>query len=215
MVPSRLQFHERRSGDSTSRSLLERLNDKDPGAWRELVHLYAPLIVYWCRANGVPIHDCDDILQDVFRTVVTNIDRFRKERLSDTFRGWLRTITRSRIADRYRSNRSEPVAAGGTDAQTRLNQLAEPEADQNSGSSSDHTHRGGEADLIRELYSRAVQLIRDSFEEQTWRAFWRVVVDGCSAQEVAQELGMRPGTVRVAKSRVLKRLREQLGDSMD
>ena len=60
--------------------------------------------------------------------------------------------------------------------------------------------------------SPAIEMIRKDFKEQTWQAFWRVVVNGRSAQEVGAELGMRPGTVRVAKSRVLKRLREQLGD---
>jgi RNA polymerase sigma-70 factor (ECF subfamily) len=41
------------------------------------------------------------------------------------------------------------------------------------------------------------------------------VVDGKTAQEVAQELSMQPGTVRVAKSRVLHRLRKELGELAD
>ena len=36
-------------------------------------------------------------------------------------------------------------------------------------------------------------------------------VDGKLPAEVAEELAMSPGAVRVAKSRVLKRLREELG----
>jgi DNA-binding CsgD family transcriptional regulator len=35
---------------------------------------------------------------------------------------------------------------------------------------------------------------------------------GKTAQEVARELSMQPGTVRVAKSRVLHRLRKELGE---
>jgi RNA polymerase sigma-70 factor (ECF subfamily) len=50
------------------------------------------------------------------------------------------------------------------------------------------------------------------FEERTWQAFWRTAVDGRSAADVGAELGMTPGAVRVAKSRVLHRLREELGD---
>ena len=42
-----------------------------------------------------------------------------------------------------------------------------------------------------------------------------VVVDGRETVDVAKDLGMLPGTVRVAKSRVLKRLRLELGDSID
>ena len=42
-----------------------------------------------------------------------------------------------------------------------------------------------------------------------------VVIDGREAIDVANDLSMKPGTVRVAKSRVLKRLRQEIGDSID
>jgi RNA polymerase sigma-70 factor (ECF subfamily) len=45
-----------------------------------------------------------------------------------------------------------------------------------------------------------------------WDAFWQVVVEEKSVADVAHSLKMRPGTVRVAKCRVLQRLRQQLGD---
>ena len=62
------------------------------------------------------------------------------------------------------------------------------------------------------LFRRGLEAIRRHFDPKTWQAFWRVTVDGLSAGEAAAELGMRPGTVRVAKSRVLQRLRRHLGD---
>jgi DNA-directed RNA polymerase specialized sigma24 family protein len=55
-------------------------------------------------------------------------------------------------------------------------------------------------------------LIRNEFEERTWQALWRTTVDGRSPAEVAGELNMTAGAVRVAKSRVLRRLRQELGD---
>jgi RNA polymerase sigma-70 factor (ECF subfamily) len=66
----------------------------------------------------------------------------------------------------------------------------------------------------RELFHRALELIRTEFKEQTWRAFWRAAVDGQQAAAVAVELRISPGAVRVAKSRVLRRLREALGDAL-
>lgn len=42
-----------------------------------------------------------------------------------------------------------------------------------------------------------------------------VVVEGREASDVAHDLSMRPGTVRVAKSRVLKRLRLEIGDTLE
>jgi RNA polymerase sigma-70 factor (ECF subfamily) len=64
----------------------------------------------------------------------------------------------------------------------------------------------------RLLFARAFELLRGEFEERTWAAFWRTAVEGQAARDVAADLGMSPGAVRVAKCRVLHRLREELGD---
>jgi RNA polymerase sigma-70 factor (ECF subfamily) len=65
---------------------------------------------------------------------------------------------------------------------------------------------------IRQLLRGALEQIRGQVHPRTWQAFWKVVVEGKTPEEVGGELGMRPGTVRVAKSRVLSRLRSELGE---
>jgi RNA polymerase sigma-70 factor (ECF subfamily) len=60
------------------------------------------------------------------------------------------------------------------------------------------------------LVRRILDLLRPEFSDQTWRAFWRTAVEGLPATEAAEELGMSPGAVRVAKCRVLQRLRVEL-----
>jgi RNA polymerase sigma-70 factor (ECF subfamily) len=62
------------------------------------------------------------------------------------------------------------------------------------------------------LISRALDQIRPDVEAHTWNAFWNTAVLGRSATEVAEDLGMTAMAVRQAKSRVLRRLRKQLGD---
>jgi RNA polymerase sigma-70 factor (ECF subfamily) len=168
-----------------------------------MIQLYAPLIFYWCQKQHMPRDEIADVLQDVFRSVVRNIGTFRKAESGGTFRGWLRIITRNKINDYFRRVADEPRAEGGTEAQRKLSQVAD---EVNVLPLDDDT--AAEQGLFR----RALEMIRSDFKDQTWQAFWRVVVDGRTAPEVAAELGMRPGTVRVAKSRVLKRLRKQLGD---
>jgi RNA polymerase sigma-70 factor (ECF subfamily) len=188
---------------STSRSLLARVRRNEPQAWERLVALYTPLVYYWCRKLDVPHQD--DVVQEVFNAVAGNMQRFRKERPQDTFRGWLRTIARSKVMDYYRRGGREPKAAGGTAAQRRL---AEVPADE---SIDDEEERQAHS----ELYQRALELIRSDFQQHTWQAFWRVVVDGQAPKDVAEELGMKPGTVRVAKCRVLQRLRQELGELVE
>ena len=198
----------KRSVTSTSRSLLARLRSNESDAWDRLITLYTPLMFFWCRKLNLPEQDIPDVVQDVFRAITLNIDRFRKDDENDTFRGWLRVITRSKVADYFRKRAKGQNAAGGTVA---LRMLAEiPDADDDAGVEDDD-----EPAAFNSLYLRALELIRTDFQERTWKAFWRVVVDGNSPKEVAEELGMQPGTVRVAKSRVLARLRSELGEILD
>jgi RNA polymerase sigma-70 factor (ECF subfamily) len=187
---------------STSRSLLARVQANDPAAWERLVKLYAPLVWHWCRRMNLPQQDIADVFQEVFKAVVVHFPHFHRDRPNDTFRGWLRTITRNKVLDHFRRLEHEPEAAGGTDAQFRWSQLPDLDGD----------HDVPEARANDQLFRRALEMIQSEFEERSWRAFWRVVVDGCSPQDVARELAMSPGAVRVAKCRVLQRLREQLGD---
>jgi RNA polymerase sigma-70 factor, ECF subfamily len=192
---------EERAGGSTSRSLLARLHANDPVAWDRLVSLYAPLVWSWCRKMHLPAQDLADVMQEVFKAVATHQEDFHRDQPGDTFRGWLRTITRNKVRDHFRRLEREPHAAGGTDALYRWSQLPESAWDDNVGDASDGP-----------LLQRALALIQREFEERSWRAFWGVVVDGRAPQEVGTELGMSPGAVRVAKCRVLHRLRQELGD---
>ena len=175
----------------------------DPGAWDRLIALYAPLVWHWCRKLNLPGQEVADVFQEVFQSVAAHIGDFHKDRPSDTFRGWLRTITRNKVHDHFRSLKRQPLAAGGSDAQGRWSQLPEPDWDDDDSPASETYQR---------LYHRALELIQAEFQERSWRAFWRVVVDGRTPLEAAEELGMSPGAVRVAKCRVLHRLRQELGD---
>ena len=201
---------------ATSRSLLTDARGAAPQAWERLVHLYAPLIAAWCRRWHVAEQDIVDVLQEVFAAVAKNLDRFRKERPEDTFRGWLRTIVHNKVRDHFRRRAAQPAAVGGTEATLRLAQLLDQASDggPNSAERDVAAACGDAADdaEFSEVLRRALAAIRGDFHEQTWQAFWGVVVAGQSAAEVAAALAMQPGAVRVCKSRVLARLRQELGD---
>lgn len=193
------------AGGSTSHSLLADARRADPAAWKRLASLYAPLVASWCRRWGVAGQDVGDLLQEVFLAVASHLEGFRHDRPADTFRGWLLTIARHKALDYFRRRGKEPAAAGGTDASVRLQQVLDPHLPSEPSSTDDEV-------IFHGILGRALESIRNEFQEQTWRAFWGVVVEGRCAADVAADLHMRPGTVRVAKSRVLLRLRRELGD---
>jgi RNA polymerase sigma-70 factor, ECF subfamily len=191
----------------TSRSLLARVQTDEPQAWERLVDLYAPLVLFWCRRRGLQDQDAADIFQEVFQAVVRNVAGFRKERAGDTFRGWLWKITENKLRDHFRRLGHDAHGVGGSSAQERLAQLPMPPLAEDEGAGDGAEESG--------LFARALALIRAEFEERTWAAFWQTAVDGRAPKDVAADLSMSAGAVRVAKSRVLHRLRKELGDLLE
>jgi RNA polymerase sigma-70 factor, ECF subfamily len=187
---------------SASTSLIQRLKTHDTEAWQRLLDLYVPLVFSWCRRSGMQADDSADVVQEVFAAVMRGIAGFQYRGPKDTFRGWLRTITRNKIRDSYRKRAGQPVALGGSDAHQRFMEVAAIEP-------GDSPESGPVTSLIR----RALELVRSEFEDRTWQAFWLATVEQQSSSDVAQKLGMTPGAVRQAKYKVLRRLRQELGDT--
>jgi RNA polymerase sigma-70 factor (ECF subfamily) len=196
----------RSSSTRTNRSVLEGARARDPVAWERMVALYAPLVFSWCRCWGLKADDAADVFQEVFQAVASHLNGFRKEHSGDTFRGWLRTITRNKVNDFFRRRQREPEGIGGSEGHKILLQV--PEA-----VSSNECEPTEESENA--LLQRALKIIQGEFEPRTWKAFWQTAVEGRSAIDVAADLSMTPGAVRVAKSRVLHRLRTDLGDLLE
>jgi RNA polymerase sigma-70 factor (ECF subfamily) len=188
----------------TSLTLLQRLRENQPEAWRTMVHLYTPLLCYWCARRGVRGADAEDVIQDVLQAAAAGLAHFRRERATDSFRAWLRGITRNMLVAHYRRTSRQPRAGGGTDALAQMQDVADTV-----------TRDAEEEDPQPELEAlrrRALELVRSQVEERTWRAFWLTAIEGHSPNDVAPSLGVSPTAVRMAKSRVLRRLKEQFGE---
>jgi RNA polymerase sigma-70 factor (ECF subfamily) len=182
------------SSQATSLSLLERAKAQEPAAWERLMSLYAPLVDRWSVKAGLQDADAADVRQEVFLAVNRKIVDFHRDQAGDTFRGWLHRITQRKLSDHWRKTRGGPVTAGA-DPQEPLRQLPA------------QTDDAPEETQI--LYRRALELLRRDFEERTWQAFWRVVIDGQRPRDVALEMNMTANAVSLAKARVLARLREE------
>jgi RNA polymerase sigma-70 factor (ECF subfamily) len=191
---------------ATSLSLLQRARARDDEAWRRLLQLYRPLVLYWCARRGARGEDGDDIAQEVFRAAAAGLEAFRRDRPGDSFRAWLRGITNVLLAQHFRLAERDVRAAGGSDAAQRLQQVA---------ASPQSPDEDDPAEQVNDLHRRALELIRGEFEERSWLIFRRTVIDGNSPAEVAAEFGVTAAAVRQVKSRVLRRLREEAGELLD
>ena len=203
MTDANVEFLDDRG--QTSTTLLRLIKAKDQEAWHRFVHLYSPLVHRWCRRSGLQEADTADVVQDVFRTVAESIDGFRHDRSGDSFRGWLRAIARSRTLDFLRKKARADVAVGGSDAQARLLAL---EAGPEDVDSSDEDDR----DL---LVRRVVDTVLGHCKEENRQAFLRVVIAGEHPVDVARDLGMTTNAVYLAKSHILRKIREEFATLID
>jgi RNA polymerase sigma-70 factor (ECF subfamily) len=189
---------------SSDLSLSIRLRHGSSEAWRELIDLYGPLIDSWSRRAGLSAAARADVGQEVFLAVHRGISRFDPTRPQATFRGWLWVITRNAVLKWSHSHERPPP--GGSTALGQLAAIPDPWEDGTSDESS------STPDESAALLRRALDQIRPTVEPQSWEAFWSTAVLGRSAREVADELGLTPAAVRQTKSRILRRIRRQLGD---
>lgn len=194
----------RPSENRTSTSWLLRVKSRDPQAWQRLTELYGPLVFHWARRHGLSPEDAGDLMQEVFGAVAVAVERFLHSPGQGTFRGWLWTIARNKLRDHYRQAAHREAAAGGTEAGLRLSSIPEIWSDE----SVDVSDRNE----LQKLFRRALDLVRCEFEERTWQAFWLTTIELRDTADVAVELNLSTNSVRQAKSRVLRRLRRELGD---
>jgi RNA polymerase sigma-70 factor (ECF subfamily) len=182
--------------ESTSASLLERLrHPEDPAAWSRLVELYTPLLFHWAQRLGLQSADAADLVQDVFVLLVRKLPEFRYDP-QQSFRAWLRIVTINKWRERCRAR--APVTA-----------------DRNWGELPERSSIEDDQEDRRILTHRALALIETEFSPVLWQAFQQYALAGRHPQEVAQELGIAPGTVYSIKSKVLHRLRQELQDLLD
>jgi RNA polymerase sigma-70 factor, ECF subfamily len=192
-----------RTSNSTESGLLSAAKAGDAVAWQALVDRYSWLVFQWSRSSGLSAQDSADVVQSVLVQVGTYLPAFKKDGASGSFRRWLRTITRTKIADFCRADGAQPRGEGGSAAQQRM--LAIPETTESSSSvDQDRT-------ALQHRLWQLIDRLEDEFENSTWQAFWLTVIENRTTSETADLLELSPNAVRTAKWRVLKRLREAAG----
>ena len=183
----------------TSASLLESLRaGSGQESWDTLVRLYSPLIRGWLVRNGAPPNEIDDVVQEVLVVVVRRVSEFKRQSHAGSFRGWLRQIAVNCLRDHWRRKGKQPTTPGGSDFRLVIDQLADARS-----SISKLWDREHDEFVTKYLLEQVSQQVSSTH----WQAFQRFVLDGLSADEVAQELNMSANAVFIAKSRVINKLR--------
>lgn len=191
----------------TSVSLLERLKspEADDAGWRRLHEIYEPWILQWLSRVPELGDEAHDLTQEVLMVVVRELPGFERQR-DGSFRRWLGNVVANRVRTYWKRRKRQPRAAGSGSVDDFLEQLEDPTS-----ALSRQWDREHDEFVLRRLMAT----VERDFNNTTWQAFRRCALDGHSAPAVAADLGISVNAVLTAKSRVLKRLREEAAGLVD
>lgn len=162
--------------------------DGDETAFRTVYRAVHPRLLGYVRTL-VGEADAEDVASESWLQITRDLARFSGD--ADRFRGWAARIARNRALDHIRMRGRRPVIGGDE------SELADtPAASDTAGEALEALGTG-----------RTLRLISRLPQDQAEAVVLRVVV-GLDAKTTAQVLGKRPGAVRTAAHRGLRRLAE-------
>ncbi|WP_405507178.1 RNA polymerase sigma factor [Streptomyces purpurascens] len=184
-APRRVQAYDGELGAAVARA-----QHGDEAAFAVAYRLVQPGLLGYLR--GLVGDDAEDVASDAWLEIARDLGRFQGDGAG--FRGWTATIARHRALDQLRRQRVRPRPA-----------VLEQDVLDLPGPHSTH-------DQALEALSteHALELVRGLPRDQAEAVLLRVVV-GLDGPAAARVLGKRPGAVRTAAYRGLKRLARQLG----
>ena len=182
---------------TTSVTLLGRLSHDptDQGAWSDFVARYGPKILHWCRRWRLLEADAQDVLLKLHGLMATfSYDASR------SFRAWLKTLAHHAWRDLVVERRRAGIGTGDTPMAALLNNLAAGE----------ELAGDLQEEFRRELLDLAMARVKARVPSQTWDGFRLTALEGCSGATAAAQLQMRTAQVYLARSKVKKRIQEEV-----
>jgi len=189
-------------------SLLERLRLRpDPAAWQRLIDLYTPLIQNWLRRPGLQASDADDLVSGCACGRGSRAAELpARPAPAGLFAAGCERSPSIAFARTGASCEAGPSRPATVIFDRMLSQLEDPES---------QLSREWDRQHDQHVARRLLELLAGDFERATWEAFRLLVLEGRDTAQVAAQLGISPNAVRIAKSRVLARFRQEAAGLID
>jgi|TARA_B100000401_G_scaffold421381_1_gene347573 RNA polymerase sigma factor (sigma-70 family) len=186
----------------TRSSLIQRLKATINGeSWEEFFHTYWELIYNVARRAGLSEADAQDIVQETILKVHNSLDRFEYNRKRGTFKGWLRTVTRSRLNDFFKKQQRRPALNQPLEeAADELQNLEDPEGPE--------IEKIWDEEWNRNLIQAALSRTKKLSSPKQFQIFKCHYIDEWTVRETCRTLGVNAAQVYMAKQRVGKIFRE-------
>ena len=179
-----------RAHDGELGAAVARAQEGDEAAFAVAYRYVQPALLGYLR--GLVVDDAEDVASDAWLEIARDLGRFKGDGAG--FRGWTATIARHRALDHLRRQKVRPRSSA---LEQDVLELPGP-------------HSTHDQALESMSTQSALELVGGLPRDQAEAVLLRVVV-GLDAPSAARVLGKRPGAVRTAAYRGLKRLAKQLG----
>jgi RNA polymerase sigma-70 factor, ECF subfamily len=185
----------------TRQSLIVQLKgQQNELAWRDFVCAYEGFLSQLARRAGVPESQLADVCQHILLAIAKSIEGWQDDQQPASFRRWLSTVARNVVIRFMVRERRHPEVIGGSDGFAVLQGISSQPNE-----SELHEYR-------HELIVWAAEQVRAEFIESSWTAFWATTIEDRSVNEVAQSLGLSPGSIYMSRSRILARIRKKVSE---
>jgi RNA polymerase sigma factor (sigma-70 family) len=191
----------------TRYSLLSRLqNWDDQESWRVFFDTYWRLIYSIALKSGLTEVEAADVVQETVICIAKDIDKFKRGRKFGSFKGWLRNLTRWRIADQLRKRTPNLLGEGfASNPATSLTELAQiPDSVDAS------VYEVWEDEWQSNLMEAALERVKRRVKEEHYQMFDLNVVRQWPAKKVAETLEVSVARVYIAKHRILALLKKEV-----
>ena len=177
---------------ATRRSLVQRLSNlEDHRTWQEFFETYWRLIYSVARKAGLDEFEAEEAVQETVISVVRKIPKFRYDPNIGSFRGWLLTLAKWRIADQFRKRQPRETI------------------DQDAGLTEQPWFtEAWNQEWENHLLTAALERLKQKTSLSQFQVFECYVIKGWPARKVAKELQISVGSVYLAKNRLLPILKE-------
>jgi RNA polymerase sigma factor (sigma-70 family) len=190
----------------TRQSLILRLrNWDDQESWRDFFNTYWKLIYGVAIKSGLNDAAAQDVVQDTIVSLATSLKDARYDSANGSFKSWLFTVTRRRIADHFRRAQARPASAaqtGDSSLTPLLNRIPDP--------ASMNWENVWDVEWEKNLMDAAVANVKRQVKPLQYQLFDCLVFKNWPVREITQKLRVGMHQVYFAKAKISRLIQKEI-----